>query len=91
MSYLAFEVLRCTMLSVVASAVYVYASLRVQDERVRLCSETLTGIRIVKMHAWELPLGDRIRVARSLELSKLGALLEHDCMHVLSPCSLDST
>jgi hypothetical protein len=43
-----------------------------QDERVRVSTEVLQGIRVVKMQAWEMPLLERIRVARRLELSKLG-------------------
>jgi hypothetical protein len=45
-----------------------------QDERVRVCTEVLQGIRVVKMHAWEAPLLERIRIARSVEMQKLGKL-----------------
>jgi hypothetical protein len=47
-----------------------------QDERVRVCTEVLQGIRVVKMHAWEAPLLERIRVARSVEMQKLGTRRE---------------
>lgn len=38
----------------------------------RLCSEMLHGIRLVKMQAWEVPVMQRILVARHLEMAFLG-------------------
>jgi ATP-binding cassette subfamily C (CFTR/MRP) protein 10 len=42
-----------------------------RDDRVRVTGELLGGIRTVKMQAWEVPLLDRIRAARALELAAL--------------------
>lgn len=42
-----------------------------RDERVRITGELLAGVRVVKLQAWEVPLLDRIRVARELELVSL--------------------
>jgi ATP-binding cassette, subfamily C (CFTR/MRP), member 10 len=44
-----------------------------RDERVRITGELLSGIRVVKLQAWEISLLDRIRVARELELVSLKA------------------
>lgn len=44
-----------------------------RDERVRITGELLAGVRVVKLQAWEVPLLDRIRVARELELVSLKA------------------
>jgi len=48
------------------------STLHHQDERVRLCSEALRGIRLLKMQAWEAPAMARIALARSLEIKFLG-------------------
>ena len=45
--------------------------MKCRDERVRITGELLSGIRVIKMQAWEIPLTDRIRVARNLELQAL--------------------
>ncbi len=44
---------------------------RVTDKRVRLMSEILTGIRIVKLYNWHEPLSERIRSMRAEEVHHL--------------------
>ncbi|KAF0684269.1 Aste57867_23733 [Aphanomyces stellatus] len=45
--------------------------LHVQAQRVKLTNETLQGIRVVKMYAWETFLQDQIAVIRTQELALL--------------------
>ena len=71
-----------------AAFVVVCGCVRAQDERVRVCTEVLQGIRVVKMQAWEVPLIDRIRIARSIELSKLGNDAQVCCLHYPKPVAL---
>ncbi|KAI1309356.1 Multidrug resistance-associated protein 1 [Halotydeus destructor] len=50
---------------------YLRDALTFKDKRAKVMNELLTGIRIVKMYAWEEPLVARIQDLRSKELQKL--------------------
>ncbi|GIL72743.1 hypothetical protein Vretimale_4441 [Volvox reticuliferus] len=41
------------------------------DQRVKLCSEVITGIKAIKLYAWEVPYVDRIQELREKELSQI--------------------
>ena len=41
------------------------------DARVKLCSEVITGIKAIKLYAWEGPYADRIMALRERELAEI--------------------
>jgi hypothetical protein len=43
----------------------------VQDNRMKLMNEVLSGIRVIKMYAWEKPFDGFLEAARSKELKTL--------------------
>ncbi|XP_063966914.1 ATP-binding cassette sub-family C member 4-like isoform X1 [Lytechinus pictus] len=41
------------------------------DERVRIMNEIISGMRIIKIHAWEFPFSDLVRESRRKEIAKV--------------------
>ncbi|GLC35697.1 hypothetical protein PLESTB_000485000 [Pleodorina starrii] len=41
------------------------------DQRVKLCAEVITGIKAIKLYAWEVPYVDRIQDLREKELAQI--------------------
>ncbi|GIL43241.1 hypothetical protein Vafri_1038 [Volvox africanus] len=41
------------------------------DQRVKMCSEVITGIKAIKLYAWEVPYVDRIQDLREKELGQI--------------------
>ncbi|XP_030838050.1 multidrug resistance-associated protein 4 [Strongylocentrotus purpuratus] len=41
------------------------------DERVRIMNEIISGMRIIKIHAWEFPFSDLVRESRRKEMAKV--------------------
>eukprot|EP00965_Chrysotila_dentata_P110803 3661814-Pleurochrysis_carterae.AAC.1 len=45
--------------------------LKLRDERAKLVRETLSGIKVIKLHAWELAFATRIQASRGAELAAM--------------------
>ncbi|RLN47454.1 hypothetical protein BBJ28_00013553 [Nothophytophthora sp. Chile5] len=45
--------------------------MKVKDERIKICVEVLSGIKVIKMKAWENSFGKRVMEFRDEELSRL--------------------
>ena len=45
-----------------------------KDERIKLTSEVLNGIKVLKLYAWEDSFGRRIQAIRDKEISNLRAM-----------------
>lgn len=42
--------------------------MKLKDERTKLCSEILNGLKVIKLYAWELPMFEAIERIRKKEL-----------------------
>lgn len=42
--------------------------MQAKDQRVRLTNEVLSGMKVLKLYAWELPFQDKLTKLRNLEL-----------------------
>lgn len=51
------------------------------DERLRLMSEIISGVQVIKMYAWEKPFSTLVEHARKYSLS-------HGVMHVRITCTI---
>ncbi|GFS26380.1 multidrug resistance-associated protein 1, partial [Elysia marginata] len=58
--------------------------LRVKDERLKIMSEILSGIKVLKLHAWETSFEDRIRTLRGRELKLLRSAAILNIINVFS-------
>ncbi|KAJ8970705.1 hypothetical protein NQ317_001273, partial [Molorchus minor] len=47
------------------------------DRRIRLINEVITGIKIIKMYAWEIPFQNVIKLSRRLEMNSHHKILLH--------------
>uniref|UniRef100_A0A8C2MSJ9 ATP-binding cassette sub-family C member 10 n=1 Tax=Cricetulus griseus TaxID=10029 RepID=A0A8C2MSJ9_CRIGR len=58
--------------------------LRHKDARVKLMTELLNGIRVIKFFGWEQALGDRVKAYRSQELGRLRVIkyLDAACVYL---------
>lgn len=45
--------------------------MRFKDERLKMCSEVLNGIKVVKLYAWEIPMMETIERIRRSELGMM--------------------
>ncbi|KAJ8918452.1 hypothetical protein NQ315_008149 [Exocentrus adspersus] len=43
------------------------------DERIRLMSEIITGVQVIKMYAWEKPFANLVEMSRRREMSQISA------------------
>lgn len=43
--------------------------MKFKDERAKMCSEILSGIKVIKLYAWEMPMMEAIERIRVKELS----------------------
>ncbi|KAK3795110.1 hypothetical protein RRG08_028311 [Elysia crispata] len=58
--------------------------LRVKDERLKIMSEILSGIKVLKLHAWETSFEDRIKSLRGRELKLLRSAAILNIINVFS-------
>ncbi|GFN81567.1 canalicular multispecific organic anion transporter 1 [Plakobranchus ocellatus] len=58
--------------------------LRVKDERLKIMSEILSGIKVLKLHAWETSFEDRIKTLRGRELKLLRSAAILNIINVFS-------
>lgn len=42
--------------------------MRLKDERAKICNEILSGIKVIKLYAWEPPMEEKIEQIRQKEL-----------------------
>lgn len=42
--------------------------MKLKDERSKMCSEILNGIKVIKLYAWEIPMMETIEKIRKTEL-----------------------
>uniref|UniRef100_A0AC35TPP3 ABC transporter family protein n=1 Tax=Rhabditophanes sp. KR3021 TaxID=114890 RepID=A0AC35TPP3_9BILA len=47
---------------------YQMAQMKCKDERVKLSNEILNGIKVIKLYAWEVPIGEMVEKIRGQEL-----------------------
>ena len=66
--YIPFQAVMANVLSRLRSR-----SVVLTDDRLRLMSELLPAMRVIKMYAWEKPFAALVHTARKLEISKIGA------------------
>ncbi|CEM33729.1 unnamed protein product [Vitrella brassicaformis CCMP3155] len=62
--------------------------MKLRDERVKMTNETLAGMKIVKLYAWEKPMGQRVRDVRNKELAILWKYLSLEVLSWLGWMSL---
>ena len=63
--------------------------MKARDKRMKQMAEILTGIKVLKLCAWENPFIARINTIRSLEISLLQAFVKLvvGCIHFTFACS----
>ncbi|KAI1286882.1 Multidrug resistance-associated protein 1 [Halotydeus destructor] len=53
------------------------ALMKAKDQRAKLMNEIITGIKVLKMYAWETSLSDQVKAIRSLEIVQLKKQLQY--------------
>lgn len=62
--------------------------LKNKDERMKITSETLSGIQLIKMYCWEIPFMDKIKGYRNIEVDTLQSTAK---LYALSNCTFSSS
>ncbi|TRY63252.1 hypothetical protein TCAL_05777 [Tigriopus californicus] len=62
--------------------------LKNKDERMKITSETLNGIQLIKMYCWEIPFMNKIKGYRNIEVDTLQSTAK---LYALSNCTFSSS